>query len=67
MYRRCGFRYERKLRATGRVPAVIYGRQTQPQNLEVGVKEIEDLIHHSVSETILVDLAVEGEGASRRH
>src|SRR6266536_2520401 len=56
----------RKLRASGRVPAVIYGRQTQPQNLEVGVKEIEDLIHHSVSETILVDLAVEGEGASRR-
>src|SRR5437016_10939818 len=56
----------KKLRANGRVPAVIYGRQTQVQNLEVGVKEIEDLIHHSVSETILVDLAVEGEGASRR-
>src|SRR5256885_1436182 len=56
----------KKLRANGRVPAVIYGRQTQAQNLEVGVKEIEDLIHHSVSETILVDLAVEGEGASRR-
>ena len=31
----------RKLRAGGRVPAVIYGRQTQPQNLEVGLKEIE--------------------------
>src|SRR2546422_4983436 len=56
----------KKLRASGRVPAVIYGRQTQAQNLEVGVKEIEDLIHHSVSETILVDLEVEGEGASRR-
>ena len=56
----------KKLRASGRVPAVIYGRQTQAQNLEVGVKEIEDLIHQSVSETILVDLAVEGEGASRR-
>jgi large subunit ribosomal protein L25 len=56
----------RKLRATGRVPAVIYGRQNQPQNLEVGLKEIEDLIHHSVSETILVDLAVEGEAKSRR-
>ena len=56
----------KKLRASGRVPAVIYGRQTQAQNLEVGVKEIEDLILHSVSETILVDLAVEGEGATRR-
>src|SRR2546421_4905712 len=56
----------RKLRATGRVPAIIYGRQTKPQNLEVGLKEIEDLIHHSVSETILVDLAVDGEAKLRR-
>src|SRR5881394_2271780 len=50
----------KKLRGIGRVTAVIYGRRHQPQNLEVGVKEIEDLIHQSVSETILVDLAVEG-------
>src|SRR2546428_6273887 len=56
----------RKLRATGRVPAIIYGRRTKPQNLEVGLKEIEDLIHHSVSETILVDLAVDGEAKLRR-
>ena len=56
----------RKLRAGGRVPAVIYGRQTQPQNLEVGLKEIEDLIHQSVSETILVELAVEGEATGQR-
>src|SRR3989441_3349804 len=50
----------KKLRASGRVPAVIYGRRTNAQNLEVGLNEIEDLIHHSVSETILVDLVVEG-------
>ena len=56
----------KKLRATGRVPAVVYGRQTQPKNLEVGLKEMEDLIHHSVSETILVDLAVDGEAKLRR-
>ena len=56
----------KKLRLTGRVPAVIYGRQTQTRNLEVGLKEIEDLIHHSVSETILVDLAVEGDAKSGR-
>ena len=53
----------KKLRASGRVPAIIYGRRTSPQNLEIGLNEIEDLIHHSVSETILVDLAVEGGGA----
>jgi len=56
----------KKLRAAGRVPAVIYGRQAPPQNLEVGLKEIEELIHHSVSETILVDLAVDGLATSGR-
>src|SRR5256885_6656671 len=56
----------KKLRLTGRVPAVIYGRKIQPQNLEVTLTDIEDLIHHSVSETILVDLTVEGEAKSRR-
>lgn len=48
----------KKLRASGRIPAVIYGGQTAPQNLEVPVKELEDLIHHSVSENILVNLSV---------
>jgi len=49
----------KQLRTSGRVPAVIYGRQTKPQNLEVSAKELGDLIHHSASENILVDLALE--------
>jgi len=49
----------KKLRSTGRIPAVIYGRQAQPQNLEISAKEMENLIHHSVSENLLVDLAGE--------
>lgn len=48
----------KKLREGGRVPAVIYGSQAKPQNLEIRQKEIEDLIHHSVSENVLVDLNV---------
>jgi len=48
----------KKLRASGRIPAVIYGGQTKPETLELNTKEMEDLIHHSVSENILVDLAV---------
>src|SRR5687768_12010530 len=48
----------KKLRSMGRVPAVIYGREIKPQNLEVSRKEIEDLIHHSISENLLVDLSV---------
>ena len=50
----------KKLRSAGRVPAVIYGRKTKPQNLELNTKDIENLIHHSASENVLVDLAVEG-------
>src|SRR5271157_5414766 len=56
----------KKLRTDGRVPAVIYGRQAQPQNLEVKVKEMEDLIHHSVSENLLVDLAVKDDSRPQR-
>jgi large subunit ribosomal protein L25 len=49
----------KKLRTAGRVPAVIYGRQTKPENLEVVARELGDLIQHSLSENILVDLAVD--------
>jgi large subunit ribosomal protein L25 len=56
----------KKLRSTGRIPAIIYGRQAQPQNLEVLAKEMEDLIHHSMSENLLVDLAVKDDGRPKR-
>ena len=56
----------KKLRDTGRVPAIIYGRQTKSQNLEISWKEITDLIHHSVSENLLVDLSVENDPRSKR-
>lgn len=48
----------KKVRANGRIPAVIYGRHHPPQNLEIGLKELENLIHHSASENVLVDLSV---------
>jgi large subunit ribosomal protein L25 len=56
----------KKLRSSGRIPAVIYGRQAQPQNLEVNAKEMEDLIHHSISENMLVDLAVKDDARPKR-
>jgi len=52
----------KKLRATGRVPAVVYGGKTKPQNLEIKTEELENLIHHSASENVLVDLAVGNDG-----
>src|SRR6266542_4348518 len=56
----------KKLRSVGRIPAVIYGRQAQPQNLEVLGKEMDDLIHHSISENLLVDLAVKDDARPKR-
>ena len=54
------------MRAAGRVPAVVYGRQAKPQNLEVSAKEFGDLIHHSASENLLVDLSVENDARAKR-
>jgi len=56
----------KKLRATGRVPATIYGRQAQPQNIEVVGEEICDLLNHSATENLLVDLAVQNDPRSQR-
>jgi large subunit ribosomal protein L25 len=56
----------KKLRTSGIIPAIIYGRQAKPQNLGVSAKEMGDLIHHSVSENLLVDLAVKDDARPKR-
>ena len=56
----------KQVRSNGRVPAVIYGRQTAPQTLEISAREISDLIHHHVSENLLVDLSIENDARAKR-
>ena len=56
----------KKLRSTGRVPAVIYGGQTNAQSVEINTKEITDLIHHSASENLLVDLTIKDDQKPQR-
>src|SRR5215831_2995753 len=56
----------KRLRTAGRIPAVIYGRQAKPQNLEVQAREMENLIHHSISENLLVDLEVKDDPRPKR-
>lgn len=56
----------KKLRTSGRVPAVIYGRQTEPKNLEIDRIALVDLIHHSASENILLDLSVTEDSKPKR-
>ena len=55
-----------KLRAAGRVPATIYGRLGQPQNLEIVLDDINNLLNHSVSENLVVDLTVEKDARAKR-
>lgn len=50
----------RDVRNAGRVPAVIYGRGVKPENVEIGARDLELLVHHSVSENVLVDLSLAG-------
>lgn len=50
----------KKLRNAGRIPAVIYGAQNQPRTVELVTKELDLLIKQSVSETLLIDLNVDG-------
>ncbi len=56
----------KKLRAAGRIPAVIYARQHTAQNLEIDRRTLEDLIHHSASENMLLDLTIDGDGRAKR-
>jgi len=54
------------LRAAGRIPAVIYGAGHEPQSLEVDSRELDTVLHHHVSETVLVDLNVENDNRAQR-
>ena len=56
----------KKLRASGRIPAVIYGRNSQPQNLDVDARELGNLILHGISENVLVDLSVKDDPKPKR-
>ena len=50
------------MRREGWLPSVIYGRGVEAHNLKVDAKTFSDLLAHSSSENILINLDVEGEG-----
>jgi large subunit ribosomal protein L25 len=51
----------RKLRAAGRVPAVLYGRELDPVHLSVDAQDAGHLFYAISVDNTIVDLAVEGE------
>jgi large subunit ribosomal protein L25 len=56
----------KQLRASGSIPAIIYGKQAKPQNLQVDAKELDNLFHHGTSENVLVDLTVKDDARAKR-
>lgn len=52
----------KQMRREGWIPSVIYGRGIDSHNLKVDAATFKDLLAHSSSENILVNLDVEGEG-----
>ncbi len=52
----------RRLRKSGSLPGVIYGDGEDATAVLLGMHDFEQLLHHHASETMLVEIAVEGEG-----
>ncbi|MGH2528341.1 MAG: 50S ribosomal protein L25/general stress protein Ctc [Actinomycetota bacterium] len=50
----------RKLRARGRVPAVLYGHGVGPVSVSVGAKDLFRVLHGSAGTNVLVNLTVDG-------
>ncbi len=51
----------RKLRAAGKIPAVLYGQGLETTPLTVEARELTHLLHGSAGSNVLVDLVVDGE------
>lgn len=48
----------KKLRAEGKVPAVIYGASMAPLNLQLGAREVVDALKHATGEQVLVEVEI---------
>lgn len=47
----------KKLRETGRVPAVVYGHHSEAKSIELNLREVEHLLaHHGIGATVNVDI-----------
>jgi large subunit ribosomal protein L25 len=51
----------RKIRAAGKVPAVLYGPALQPLRLAVDARELWHALHTDAGTNVLINLAVDGE------
>jgi large subunit ribosomal protein L25 len=52
----------RRLRTAGSLPGVIYGAEKDPVSIVVDSHDFEQILHHHVSESLIIDIELEGEG-----
>lgn len=63
---RSGKGWNRKLRAEGRVPAVVYGHGEQTRSVSLDAHQVSRLFERIHVENTILELAIEGEGAPVR-
>ena len=50
----------KKIKQAGFVPAVIYGAKDPSRNLQINEREVSRLLGHATSESVLVEVAIQG-------
>jgi len=50
----------RRLRASGKIPAVAYGKQLEPRSLSVSPTEVEAILHSDLGRNTVIELDVDG-------
>ncbi|HEU4917129.1 MAG TPA: 50S ribosomal protein L25 [Acidimicrobiia bacterium] len=59
--RATGSRESRRLRRTGRVPAIVYGKATDPINVAVDAHDLHMALHTEAGANALINLEIEGQ------
>jgi large subunit ribosomal protein L25 len=54
----------RRMRKTGSLPGVIYGDGAEAIPIQIDTHAFEQLLHHHASETMLLEVEIEGEGST---
>ncbi len=52
----------RRARAAGQLPAIVYGAEKEPVSVEVNAHDFEQILHHHASESLIMEIELEGEG-----
>ena len=58
--KRTGSGVLKQMRREGSLPSVVYGKGSENINIKVSTKALTDMLAHSASESILVDLEIDG-------